>query len=68
LYPLIGVAGGVITPMGQATLFNARSDGCQVLLTRGRKTGRRQGGERYRPLRELPVEAIEPYGKGSLKP
>lgn len=61
LYPLIDVAGGVMTPNGQGTLFNARSDGCQVVLTRGRKTGRRQSGERYRPLREFPVEEIEPY-------
>lgn len=61
LYPLIDVAGGVMTPQGQGTLFNVRSDGCQVLLTRGRKTGRRQSGERYRPLREFPVEAIKPY-------
>lgn len=65
LYPLIGVAGGVMTRHGQGTLFNVRSDGCQVVLTRGRKTGRRQSGERYRPLKEFPVDAIEPYGRRS---
>lgn len=39
LFPLIGVSGGVMTPHGQGTLFNARSDGCQVVLTRRQEDG-----------------------------
>ncbi len=66
LYPLIDVPGGVMTPMGQGALWNVRTDWCQVVLTRGRKTGRRQNGERYRPLREFRVEDVVPYGTGRL--
>lgn len=64
LYPLIGVGGGVATPVGQATLFTAFSSGCQVLPTRGRPERVDATGKMYRPLVEVTVEEVEPYPKG----
>jgi hypothetical protein len=63
LYPLVGVSGAVKTPGGQGTLVQAFSSGCLVALVRGRATGRRANGQRYRPLVEFAVEEVEPYGK-----
>lgn len=64
LYPLIDVEGGISTPLGQATLFTVFESGCQVLLTRGRNTGRDASGKPYKPLRTFAVEEIEPYRGG----
>lgn len=61
LLPLVGIDGGVGTPLGQATLFQAFESRCLVLLTRGRNAGRDAGGKSYKPLREVAVEEIEPY-------
>ena len=63
LYPLLNVPGGVQTPRGQGTLVQAFSSGCLVALTRGKKTGRRKSGERYRKLARFAAQEIEPYGR-----
>lgn len=67
LFPLIGVQGGVKVPDGQATLFTVFESGCQVLLTRGRNTGRDANGKPYKPLKVFAVEEIEPYRGGGAR-
>lgn len=61
LLPLVGIDGGVNSPLGQATLFQVFESGCLVLLTRGRNTGRDANGKPYKPLKVFDVEEIQPY-------
>lgn len=64
LYSLTGVEGGVSTPRGQATLWQAFSTGCLVLLTRQKATGFGSNGKKFRPCVTFMPEEIEPYGGG----
>lgn len=64
LYPFLRVQGGVSTPKGQGTLFQAFSAGCLVLLTRQKATGDLGHGKKFRPLTEFMPKEIEPYRRG----